>query len=78
MRAIVEHAYGSIDVLRFHDIDKPQLNADGCSCGSTQPLSTTETWPTVLANMQVRRRGYRPGSGCPRPAWSRNAARNVE
>jgi hypothetical protein len=24
MKAIVQHAYGSSDVLRLHDIDKPQ------------------------------------------------------
>ena len=24
----VQHAYGSSDVLRLHDIDKPQLKAD--------------------------------------------------
>ena len=29
MKAIVQHAYGSSDVLRLHDIDKPQLKADG-------------------------------------------------
>jgi NADPH:quinone reductase-like Zn-dependent oxidoreductase len=29
MKAIVRHAYGSSDVLRVHDIDKPPLKADG-------------------------------------------------
>jgi NADPH:quinone reductase-like Zn-dependent oxidoreductase len=29
MKAIVQRAYGSSDVLRLHDIDKPQLKADG-------------------------------------------------
>ena len=29
MKPIVQHAYGSSDVLRLHDIDKPQLKADG-------------------------------------------------
>jgi hypothetical protein len=39
MKAIVQHAYGSSDVLRLHDIDKPQLKADGpispASCASS-------------------------------------------
>ena len=29
MKAIVQRAYGCSDVLRLHDIDKPQLKADG-------------------------------------------------